>query len=227
MANSKIEIPKTYEEAAARKKHVLELINNYNEQLFSGQPPTLSDAEISILQEEYQILDDIVVENVIKADNYEISNLDTVIEKQRPLDKINPLIFLYGFIVILFSSWFMLEKVGLLLFHPFIEDIGEYRFTGFETIYFFYQHREFFAGAANFLIWLVFISFFLVFPLALVGLNFIVRLFFSRNRSNRRAFWWYIVVHFAYFLTNFIILYFETLKSFYQAIIEMLGDFQF
>ena len=50
----KINIPDTYEEALARKKEVLELINAYNEAILNGNPPTMSDEEIDLLQEEFQ-----------------------------------------------------------------------------------------------------------------------------------------------------------------------------
>lgn len=211
----KFTIPKTYEEALARKKEVLALINAYNEAILNDLPPTLSDEEIDALQEEYQVLNDLVIEKVDEDHDEFITEekfldegivVEEKVRKRSFLDEVNPLIYVYMIIVFLFSSWFILSGIGF--------DLLTWTFSwGNQTVA---QYQEY----AKILIWLRVLAPFIVFPLALIGLNFIVRLFFRKKQEERKLFWWYILVHGIFVLINFTVIYFTEIKKFYDMFID-------
>ena len=58
MDQFKFEMPKTYEEALERKKEILDILNEYNEDLLLGNPTELTEEEVENLREEFEILDD-------------------------------------------------------------------------------------------------------------------------------------------------------------------------
>lgn len=191
MNDKKINIPKSYEEAILRKEEVLSLINEYNEAYFKGEKPNLSDDELALLQEEYQILSDIVIEK--PADKIEDSEIEEAKSRVNFLDKINPFIWIYAFFVLIFSSWFMIEFMG--------NEIFEFIFT-----------KKWIKNYENkFLLQMVIFWSFYTFPLLIFLLNFLVKLFFRKNKLNNKAFWWFILVHFLYLILNFSIIYFDKL----------------
>lgn len=196
MDDKKIIIPKTYEEAIKRKEEVLALINDYNEAYFKGEEPLISEEAMSLLQEEFLILNDIVidkpVDNDIESDDKE--------KKINILEKINPLIWIYTFIIFTFSSWFMIEYVG--------NEIFKFIFT-----------KNWIQDYDNkFLIIMVIIWSFYAFPLLIFSLNFLVKLFFKKNPLNHKAFWWVIVAHFVYLIINFCYIYFDKLHPIVKQI---------
>jgi len=191
MNDKKINIPKSYEEAILRKEEVLSLINEYNEAYFKGEQPNLSDDELALLQEEYQILSDIVIEKPIEK--IEDSEIEEVKSRVNFLDKINPFIWIYAFFVLIFSSWFMIEFMG--------NEIFKFIFT-----------KEWIKNYENkFLLQMVIFWSFYSFPLLIFLLNFLVKLFFRKNKLNNKAFWWFILVHFLYLILNFSFIYFDKL----------------
>ncbi|MGI6758724.1 MAG: hypothetical protein ACOX40_02960 [Bacilli bacterium] len=58
MDQFKFEMPKTYEEALERKKEILDILNEYNEDLLLGNPTEVTEEEVENLREEFEILDD-------------------------------------------------------------------------------------------------------------------------------------------------------------------------
>jgi hypothetical protein len=99
--SDKFKMPETREEAVTRKEALLEQINKYNEEYFSGET-TLTEEEINLIQEEYQFLDDLVdiEDDFAKGEE----------EKEKGfLDKVNVFVWVYMMFAI-FSGFFFLQE---------------------------------------------------------------------------------------------------------------------
>ena len=113
----KFKMPETREEAVERKEALLEKINKYNEEYFSGNP-TLTEEEINLIQEEYQFLDELVD---IEADYAKVEEP----KEQKFLDRVSILVWVYAmfafFLRILFCSttnrikWFLFNGIWIWL----------------------------------------------------------------------------------------------------------------
>ncbi|HHU23785.1 MAG: hypothetical protein PHG08_08280 [Bacilli bacterium] len=205
-----INIPKTYEEALARKKEVLELINAYNEAILNGYPPTLSDEEIDLLQEEYLVLNDLVIEkehdengDIVYEEQFTDEGvvIEKRVKKRTFFDEINPAIYLYMFVVLLFSSWFMMRVLCF--------DLLIATFTW-----------EKYQNATPFWIWVGVMLPFLAYIIILIGLNFIFLWFFRKNKAQRIFLKWWIVGHFVIIIVNLLIIYFTDIKPLFDLLIE-------
>jgi len=210
----KINIPDTYEEALARKKEVLELINAYNEAILNGNPPTMSDEEIDLLQEEFQVLNDLVIEKEHDENGevvYEEQFTDegVIIEKKERkhtlLDEINPIIYLYMLVLLWFSSWIMIRVIGfafLVETFSWEKDLNAYR------------------NATEFWIWIRTLLPFLAYLIILIGLDFIFCLFFRKKKTQRVFLKWWIVGHSIFTLINFVVAVSTDIKPFVDQFIN-------
>ena len=208
----KINIPDTYEEALARKKEVLELINAYNEAILNGNPPTMSDEEIDLLQEEFQVLNDLVIEKEHDENGevvYEEQFTDegVIIEKRKKTHPFGRNQSDYLFIHVSPSLVFFLDydslSVSLSSRNLFLgKDLNAYR------------------NATEFWIWIRTLLPFLAYLIILIGLDFIFCLFFLKKKTQRVFLKWWIVGHSIFTLINFVVAVSTDIKPFVDQFIN-------
>jgi hypothetical protein len=109
MNNKEYVEPMSYEEAIERKKEILKVLNKYNEDILLNNPTELTEEQVEQLKEEYEILD----ENVINEEEKE--QIDAVhANPKKVLAYVG--IFLYfifeGFILF---YWTLLLELGFLV----------------------------------------------------------------------------------------------------------------
>ena len=93
------------EKREERKEALLEKINKYNEEYFSGNP-TLTEEEINLIQEEYQFLDELVD---IEADYAKVEEP----KEQKFLDRVSILVWVYAMFAFFSGFFFVQQPIGL------------------------------------------------------------------------------------------------------------------
>ena len=160
--SEKFKMPETREEALERKEVLLEQINKYNEEYFTGTT-TLTEEEINLIQEEYQYLDELLEGEENKKEVVEETD-------KKFLDKVNIGIWIFAMFNLFFANFFIQEAVGMNIV---------FSISGAEWV------LNLDDAGINFLI----ISCFLIYPLVLIIIGLIIKLFaFKKSVESKKTF---------------------------------------
>lgn len=176
--SEKFKMPETREEALERKEVLLEQINKYNEEYFTGTT-TLTEEEINLIQEEYQYLDELLEGE---------ENEKEVVEEtdKKFLDKVNIGIWIFAMFNLFFANFFIQEAVGMNIV---------FSISGAEWV------LNLDDAGINFLI----ISCFLIYPLVLIIIGLIIKLFaFKKSVESKKTFKFVFYGQLVWLLLNFV-----------------------
>ncbi len=189
--SEKFKMPQTIEEARERQAILLEQLNKYNEEYFEGTP-SLSEEEITIIQEEYQFLEDMIgIEP------------EVVIEEPTEkgfFDKVSIFVWIYA-VFAFFSSLYILQcEIGFSIMELILTiNSGEWVF-----------------GMNHFLLMVIVLGVFLVYPLLLVGLGSVLKTtVFSKLPENKKAMKYVLLSQIGLLALNFIFTYFIVIEEVY------------
>ena len=189
----KFKMPETREEAVERKEALLEKINKYNEEYFSGNP-TLTEEEINLIQEEYQFLDELVD---IEADYAKVEEP----KEQKFLDKVSILVWVYAMFAFFSGFFFVQQPIGLNGFFSMA-----YGWGWFENL-------------GNTGIWFLITACFFIYPFLLGVIGFILKLVtFKKSLDSKKAFKYVFYGQLLWLLANFIYIYFAVVDYGYQLL---------
>ena len=189
----KFKMPETREEAVERKEALLEKINKYNEEYFSGNP-TLTEEEINLIQEEYQFLDELVD---IEADYAKVEEP----KEQKFLDRVSILVWVYAMFAFFSGFFFVQQPIGLNGFFSMA-----YGFGWFESL-------------GNTGIWFLITACFFIYPFLLGVIGFILKLVtFKKSLDSKKAFKYVFYGQLLWLLANFIYIYFAVVDYGYQLL---------
>jgi hypothetical protein len=189
----KFKMPETREEAVERKEALLEKINKYNEEYFSGTT-TLTEEEINLIQEEYQFLDELVD---IEADYAKVEEP----KEQRFLDKVSILVWIYAMFAFFSGFYFLQQPIGLNLIFSNV-----YGWMWFENL-------------GNTGIWFLITACFFLYPFLLGVIGFILKLVaFKKSLDSKKAFKYVFYGQLLWLLANFVYIYFTVVDYGYQLL---------
>ena len=189
----KFKMPETREEAVERKEALLEKINKYNEEYFSGNP-TLTEEEINLIQEEYQFLDELVD---IEADYAKVEEP----KEQKFLDRVSILVWFYAIFAFFSGFFFVQQPIGLNGFFSMA-----YGWGWFENL-------------GNTGIWFLITACFFIYPFLLGVIGFILKLVtFKKSLDSKKAFKYVFYGQLLWLLANFIYIYFAVVDYGYQLL---------
>ena len=228
-------IPDTYEEGLARKKELLEKINQYNEALFNETELPYTEEEIDLFQEEYQLLDD----NLSLSEEEKLARLSedekvvledgTVEAKRTILDKIHWSMWLY----LIFC--FVLAIVGYFMQNSISDQVVTKSLFGyFEQVFdksndqyeLFNKASEYYMGAGKF--WFIVIGSHLIIPAAVTIISVVAYFLFRlmHDENSKIAFWVMIFNISLAFLFMILILAITHIKG-YMTVYDNLGTFYY
>lgn len=188
MSDKKINISSSYEEALKRKNEVLDMINTYNEAVFSDAPLPYNDEEIALLQEEFLILDEYVeltdkekeIYQNIDSKNYvdEVKEDGSVIKVAKVTfwDKVNPVVFVYAVIAFVGSLWFSVQGIAIEVITKFTDIVNKREWDLSDV-----SEKGFNAIIAALII---------VYPLLLTLVSFLLYRFACRKKETKKVFFW-------------------------------------
>lgn len=218
MSDKKINIPENYDEALKRKNEVLEMINKYNELMFTeGATLPFTDEEIALLQEEYLILDEYVgltdqekeayqkLESNEYVEHVQEDGTVVKVKKETFWDKVNPIVFIYAVLPLIGSLTSVIQGIGIgsiNLFGKLLGKIVEKNDWSLENI----TDNQLFALSYGLM---------LIYPIVFCLITFLLYKFACRKKETKSVFFWILIGHIALSIISCVIIFIELFKSFF------------